>query len=67
MKLSADQIEEAIDADGAWNLLLALEIVLSEKAEHLRTNWQDKKTARVYDRFSAKCGALARELEQVSI
>lgn len=67
MKLSAEQIEAAIDADGAWNILLALEIILGEKAEHISANWQDNTLSRKYRRFSKKCGTLARELEASNV
>lgn len=60
-------LEAWIDADGAWNVLLALETVLGEKADHLRYNWQDEASARVFDRWAKKCGKLAREMEAAGI
>jgi hypothetical protein len=67
VKLTAEQIEQAIDADGAWNLLLTIEIVLGEKSALLREGMSTAGIARTYDRFSKKCGTLARELEQANI
>jgi hypothetical protein len=67
MKLTTEELETVIDSDGAWSVLLTLELVLGEKAEHLRHNWQDRQTAKLYDRFSRKCGALARELAQANV
>lgn len=56
-----------IDVDGAWNVLLALEAVLGEKAEHLRHSQQDKARARMIDRWAKKCGKLAREMKAADI
>lgn len=67
MKTDLETLEAWIDADGAWIVLLALETVLGEKAEELRHNWQDKASARVFDRWAKKCGKLAREMEAAGI
>lgn len=67
MKTNLETLEAWIDADGAWNVLLAIETVLGEKADHLRHNWQDKASARVFDRWAKKCGKLAREMEAAGI
>lgn len=67
MTVNLETLEKMIDADGAWNVLLALEIILDEKAEHLLVNWQDKRSAAVYRRMAAKAGKLAREFEQASV
>lgn len=65
--LSTDEIESAIDEQGAFNILLMMEMVLGEKADHLRVNWQDQRSARVWEKFSKRCGALAREMEQAGL
>lgn len=67
MMTNLETLEAWIDADGAWNVLLALETVLGEKADHLRHNRQDKASARVFDRWAKKCGKLAREMEAADI
>lgn len=65
--MTVDAMEQLIDIHGAWNVMLAMELTLGEKAEHIRANWQDKQSARVYDRFARKCGTLAREMEAANI
>ena len=41
-------LEEIIDNSSLIDVLTALELVLTEKEEHLRVNWQDKVTASKY-------------------
>lgn len=67
MMTNLETLEAWIDADGAWNVLLALETVLGEKADRLRHNWQDMESARVFDRWAKKCGKLAWKMEAEGI
>lgn len=55
-------LEELIDANTLNAVIEALGEICHEKAEHIRTNWQDKVTARPWDimgrklhTISAKC------------
>jgi len=44
-KLLQEQLESLIDREGLDEVLTAIEQVCSDKADHVRTNWQDHKTA----------------------
>jgi hypothetical protein len=57
------EIERLIDASSLLDVLTALECVCGEKAEHIRHNWQDKTTARPWDKASRAFGKLARETD----
>lgn len=65
--IKPDDLEAMIDSASAWQVMLAFETVLREKAEHLRVNWQDRQSARVYDRFAKRCDTLMREMEKANI
>lgn len=56
-----DVLEAMIDARGLDHVLIGLELICSEKAEHIRTNWQDKKTARPWDKWANRFHKLAEE------
>lgn len=52
-------LEEIIDAHGlAWTLQ-ALADMCGDKAEHLRANWQDAASARIWDRAALPIARLA--------
>lgn len=53
-----DALEPLVDGASTGDVLLALARVCNEKAEHLRCNWQDERTARRWD-------ALARRLDTI--
>lgn len=57
-------LEAEIDKHGLDHVLIALECICGEKAEHIRANWQDRKTARPWDMWSKRFGKLAREVEE---
>ena len=42
-------LEEMIDRHGLTHVVIGLSLVCSEKAEHLRVNWQDRTSAKVWD------------------
>ena len=72
MQISADEIEKAIDKDGAWNLILAIGMVLDEKAELItntdrRDKTNNKARAREYARYGTRLNMLAREMEKEDI
>ena len=54
-------LEVMIDRHGLLHVLTGLELVCSEKAEHIRTNWQDKTTASAWDVMSRKLYKLASD------
>lgn len=41
-----DQLEAMIDHSSLADIVSALSLIASEKAEHIRANWQDESTAR---------------------
>ena len=47
-----EAIERLVDASSADAVLCAFADVCTEKAEHLRTNWQDEDTALVWDKLA---------------
>jgi len=50
-----EALEHMIDAHGIHRVLLALEVISGDKAEHVRTNWQDKPLARCWDNVAKAC------------
>lgn len=56
-----DQLEQMMDKVGIGNLIQLIGCVCSEKADHIRYNWQDRplaawwdKTARTLERFGER-------------
>jgi hypothetical protein len=51
--MNTQQIEQAleqmIDAQGLTFVVTTLSVICAEKAEHIRTNWQDRGLAKVWD------------------
>ena len=45
-------IETLIDRTSLVEVLTAIECICSQKAEHLRVNWQDNATAKHWDKAS---------------
>ena len=43
-------IEEMIDRSGLQHVLELIAMICNGKADHLRENWQDARTARVWER-----------------
>lgn len=58
-----DTLENLIDSMGLSYVLHALEQVCYEKADHLRSNWQDEKAAKAWERDARKLDTLANKLE----
>jgi len=56
-------LEAMIDSQGMVAVLTALEIICDEKANHLRHNWQDTATARVWERGSSAIGKALRAVD----
>jgi hypothetical protein len=46
-----ETLEQYIDMHGLDFVLQGLADICDEKAEHLRGNWQDERSARHWDRF----------------
>lgn len=45
-----DTLESLLDGTNASYLISALAEICQEKADHLRTNWQDENAAKAWDR-----------------
>ena len=59
-----DRLEtEFIDKHTLCDVLEALTEVCFEKAEHLRTNWQDINAAKEWERAGHKIDMLAKDIE----
>jgi hypothetical protein len=55
------ELEAMIDATSLQHVLTGLELICSEKADHIRSNWQDEKLAKLWDKASTVCGNAARD------
>jgi len=52
-------LEQMVDQVGMANVLYALAHIAREKANHLRSNWQGREAAVIWDRDGARCEQLA--------
>lgn len=64
---ATETIETLIDHHGLLHVLTALECICSEKAEHIRVNWQDCKAARSWDKASGLIRRTASRVETLNI
>lgn len=53
-------LEALIDKHSLLDVLVGLELVCAEKAEHIRANWQDGQLAKAWDKAATVCGNAAR-------
>jgi hypothetical protein len=51
-------LEAAVDGAGLSSVLMALSEICGEKAEHIATNWQDTKTAKVWATAEGRIGVI---------
>lgn len=58
-QVDKDNLEQLIDQVGLPAVLTAIGEICSEKADHLRTNWQDVNMAREWDRSARKINSVA--------
>lgn len=58
-----EDLEAMIDKHGLTHVLTGLACVCREKAEHLRSNWQDAASARVWTRDAQICDAAAIRIQ----
>lgn len=49
-KFPADELEALIDTYGLASVLEHIAEICHEKADHLRSNWQDARSGRVWDK-----------------
>jgi hypothetical protein len=57
-------LEAMVDRVGLANVLYALSHICREKAEHLRSNWQDAVSAKYWDADARKLESVARQVSQ---
>jgi len=56
-------LEALVDRHGAKAVLLDLAFICAEKADHIRSNWQDEVTAKAWDRAAKACDRLQLKTE----
>lgn len=56
-------LEALVDAHSVHAVLLDLAFICAEKADHIRSNWQDNVMARAWDKASKVCDAAQAEVE----
>ena len=59
---TTEALEALIDKHGLVHVLTGLELVCEEKAEHIRHNWQDRKTAACWDSAARQIIAVAHKV-----
>lgn len=62
--LNKDTLEQYIDKYGLSETLSHIADICYNKAEHLKSNWQDESTARVWEKDAEKIMALSIRVEQ---
>lgn len=62
-----DKIETMIDSHGLGNVLYALATVLEAKADHVLENWQDKATAKAWERMSGRAATFGEAAEKAGV
>jgi hypothetical protein len=64
---ATETLEALIDRHGLLHVVTGLEMICSEKAEHIRANWQDKVTARPWDRAANRLYTVVRDIDDLGI
>lgn len=57
-----DALEALVDRHTAKGVLNALSQICEDKAEHVRTNWQDENLAKNWDHVGQRCYELAAKV-----
>jgi hypothetical protein len=58
----SEQLETLLDKHGLMDVLIALECLCTDKADHIRINWQDNSLAREWDKYAKLLQTLARKV-----
>ncbi len=61
-KADLDELEGLVDRYSLTGVVEALAQISFEKADHIRTNWQDQVTAREWDRSAKQLDAAASKI-----
>ena len=59
------QIEDMVDSSSVAAVLTALAEICHEKAEHIRSNWQDRRLAGSWDKTGDIVEQMLRKLENI--
>ncbi len=57
-KEEIESLEKLVDGASLQGVLMALSEICGEKAEHVRTNWQDRGLARRWDTACGEIGCI---------
>ncbi len=63
-KEDKDMIEQIIDRNGLHKTLLLIEDICFEKAEHVRTNWQDEVLSKMWEHAANQVNMSAEFVNQ---
>jgi len=63
----SETLEAMIDKHGLLHVLTALELICGEKAEHIKVNWQDKVTAKPWERASNALYTAVRKIDDLGV
>jgi hypothetical protein len=61
--INSEELETMLDQSSLGDILAALAEIANEKADHLRSNWQDDVAAKSWERDAAKLDKLTARLE----
>jgi hypothetical protein len=62
--MNEESVEKYIDEKGLIPLLTMIENILSEKAEHLAVNWQDRTSAKQWQRAASIVYTAAKGIQE---
>ena len=63
----SDTLEQMIDKHGLLHVLTALDLICTEKVEHIKVNWQDPVTAKPWERASNALYTASKSVEDLGI
>jgi len=66
-KLITRQIEDAIDSHSLEYVLVIIEEIANEKAEHLASNWQDDHAAKVWSKAANTVDLAALKIKKLGV
>lgn len=62
-----ETLEKMIDQHGLLHVITGLDCVCTEKAMHIRENWQDNQTAKIWDKASNALYTCATKIENLNL
>jgi hypothetical protein len=64
---ATETLEALIDRHGLLHIVTALDLICTEKADHLRTNWQDRAAAKAWDRAANRLYTAVKDIDGLGI